>query len=210
MLPFVAPPGRALVVLSGRAGAQQRWKSPCHVWWREVEFGSRRIDKPSNETQLKFLLEGSTSLVAAGALEYVLTSQITVIFPGSGFEQGSVNLAREEPIFPRHRLVCLVGPIGKELPKAASTSEKAVLSLGLVGAGGLRALPSCTSSTKGTGMFLCWGGLCCIQEVLRILTSCAAQCTALAGMRAGVKVKPLMLYLKEMDWLSDCCSHFLS
>lgn len=38
LLPFVAPPGRALV-LSGRAGAQQRWKSPCRGRWNLDQGG---------------------------------------------------------------------------------------------------------------------------------------------------------------------------
>lgn len=58
----------------------------------------------------EFLMKGCTSSVAAGALGYVLTSQITNISLDvgvCGFKRGScrqqVNLARRKPIFPRYR-----------------------------------------------------------------------------------------------------------
>lgn len=79
MLPCVVAPGRALVVFSGRTGGQQRAEGEEPLLC-VVEGGGIVIVE---DIKQKFPMEGCTSLVAAGVLEYVLPSQITVIFPGS-------------------------------------------------------------------------------------------------------------------------------
>lgn len=112
-------------------------------------------------------------------------------------------------------VVCLMDLLWKEFPEADSINGEVLLSLALIETWDLTALSSCLlapgtrTSTKETLMFKAFAMIICAihrggSGVFELYVFHSDRC--LAGMRAAVKT--LMLYLTEMDWSCDCCSHF--